>query len=80
MDITENTIILGIPFFEKYIVSFNQDKDVIIIYDPEKENIFNKRININLILIICIGAMILLIIDKRIYILYILSKKSNIFI
>ena len=61
MDITENTIILGIPFFEKYIVSFNQDKDVIIIYDPEKENIFNEKININLILIICIGAMILLI-------------------
>ena len=61
MDITENTIILGIPFFEKYIVSFNQDKDVIVIYDPKKENIFNERININLILIICIGAMILLI-------------------
>ena len=70
MDITENTIILGIPFFEKYIVSFNQDKDVIIIYDPKKENIFNERININLILIICIGAMILLIGSFIYYIYY----------
>ena len=70
MDITENTIILGIPFFEKYIVSFNQDKDVIIIYDPEKENIFSKRININLILIICIGVIILLIGSIIYYIYY----------
>jgi len=62
MDIPENTIILGIPIFERYIVTFNKDKDVIIIYDSEKENIFNKRINTNLILIIiCIGPMIILI-------------------
>ena len=70
MDIPENTIILGIPFFERYIVSFNKDKDVIVIYDPEKENIFNKRININLILIICIGAMIILIGSIIYYIYY----------
>ena len=73
--IPDDTIILGIPFFERYIISFNKDTDEIIIYNTKEENLYIESFNIKWILIICIGIIIILI---ALIIYYIYYQKNRI--
>ena len=73
-DIPNDTIILGIPFFERYIISLNKDTDEIIIYNTKEKNLYIKTFNTNRILIICVGIIILII---ALLILYNKKRKNN---
>lgn len=70
-----NAIILGVPFFEKYIILFNKDNGEVIIYN---EIIENK--NPNLLLKILIGILIGIIIIIILLLIYhlIIRKKNKI--
>ena len=70
IDILDNTIIAGIPLFEKYSIMFNKDKEEIILFDNKKEISYNESDNINIyskIAIIIIVVSIILIIIYYIY-------------
>ena len=65
IDILDNTIIVGIPLFEKYIVTLNQDTDEIIIYNNKRiiyNSWFNRNILIKISIIIIVICSILILI------------------
>ena len=62
VDILDNTIILGIPFFEKNIIMLNKETEEIVIYNNPKEITYGKQVNKKLIAIIFIVIMILFIV------------------
>ena len=70
IDIPDNTIILGIPFFEKNIIMLNKETDEIIIYNNPKEVKYGEEVNKKLIAIIFIVIMILFIVLIIYYIYY----------
>ena len=73
IDIPDNTIILGIPFFERYIITLNKETEEIIIYSTKEKNLYIEPVNINRILIFCIGILLVLIA----LIIYYKKRKNN---
>ena len=78
IDIPDNSIILGIPFFERYIISLNKDTDEIIIYNTNEKNLYIEPLNTNRILIFSIG-IILILIALIIYYIYYQKKQISLY-
>ena len=74
--LVNNTIILGIPFFEKYPILLSKDNDEIIIFNEQKnilEHKLNNKSNINIIL----NVFIIIIIILFILLIYRIYKKRK---
>ena len=77
IDIPNNTIVAGIPLFEKYIVTLNQDTNQIIIY-YNKKRIYNSWFNQNILIKFSIIFVVICAILIIIY--YIYYRKNRIFL
>ena len=77
IDIPNNTIVAGIPLFEKYIVTLNQDTNQNIIY-YNKKRIYNSWFNQNIL--IKFSIIFVVICAILIFIYYIYYRKNRIFL
>ena len=67
IEIPDNTIIAGIPLFEKHIIMLDKDEEEIIIYNNKKNLRFNENLNINRLSKIAIILVVVSIILILIY-------------
>ena len=79
IEIPDNTIILGIPLFEKYSIMFNKDKEEIILFDNKKEISYNESDNINVYSKIAIIIVVVSIILIIIYYIYYRKKSISLY-
>ena len=70
INIPDNTIVLGIPLFQKYIIMLNKDDEEIVIFNQKKEMKCGESNNIKVISIISMVIMMVLIILIIFYIYY----------
>ena len=78
VDIPDNTIMLGIPLFEKYIVMLDKDNDEIIIYDRKKGIKYSEVYNsiwAKIAIFIMVTSIILIII----YYIYYRKKRISLY-
>ena len=74
-DLPDNTIITGIPLFEKYIIMLDNDNKEVVIYNPKKEIQCREGFNIN---ILKLSIIIVIVSITLIIIYYVYNKKNHI--